>query len=666
MKLNHARLQPHPTLALLAASALALAAAAAFAHPAPAPTSPPEPETAAPQPKRTLDSNAAVSSDTQRMTRQMRDTMGECAPLDAAMDAYRALLLDADPTGATIRGQPGFSGRLADVSAPARAARLARTKSILDSLAPLEKSVPDSRREDLLVLERTTRLALAGAPFHREQLSVDDRGGPQTDLLQLPDSLPLRTPAELAAYAQLLEGVPRYIDDTIANLRAGLAAKRVQPKCAVVSIVAQARAQITPEIIANPASSVFARPFGILAPTDPTAVRGVAAVKSAVLPAFARLADFLANEYVPACRDTVGASAGVDGLAAYEHALRAHTTTSMSAQEIHDLGLREVARIKAEMRSVIARTDFPQRATLQDDALFEAFVHDLRTDPRFYFATPAELMAGYRDIAKRIDPALSALFGTLPRNPYGVREIPRVVALASPTAYYYEGSIKAGVPGYFMANTTALPQRPRYEMVALTLHEAMPGHHLQIALAQELERIHPLRTMLDFTAFVEGWGLYSESLGLEMPASTVTLIPALTPDSRQRDESRGLFADPYDDFGRLNYEMWRALRLVVDTGIHAFGWSRQRAIDFMLANSALSPLNIEREVDRYIAWPGQACAYKIGELTIKRLRKESAAALGDRFSIRAFHDHLLGAGAIPLDALEARMKAWTAAQMQSK
>jgi len=296
------------------------------------------------------------------------------------------------------------------------------------------------------------------------------------------------------------------------------------------------------------------------------------------------------------------------------------------------------------MLAVIARTDWyaadPARAKLPDDERFAAFIRYLRTDPRFYCASAEELLARYRDVCKKIDPKLPALFGTLPRLTYGVREIPRFMAPAQTTAYYQPGSPQRGEPGYFYANTYKLEQRPTYEFIPLSLHEAVPGHHFQIALAQELAGAREFRKDLDSTAFTEGWALYAERLGIEM----------------------GFFGDPYDDFGRLLYEMWRACRLVVDPGMHAFGWSRERAIDFMKANTALSELNIVNEVDRYIGWPGQACGYKIGELTIRRLRKEAEQALGAGFDIRRFHDAVLLDGPIPLDLLEQNIRAWIAAE----
>jgi uncharacterized protein (DUF885 family) len=273
---------------------------------------------------------------------------------------------------------------------------------------------------------------------------------------------------------------------------------------------------------------------------------------------------------------------------------------------------------------------------------FEEFLQFLRTDPRFFFTDSASLLMAYRDIAKRIDPGLIRLFGTLPRTPYGVIAVPTYAEKSQTTAYYLQGSPDAGRPGYFYANTYNLKARPKWEMEALTVHEAVPGHHLQIALAQELDSVPEFRKHGGYTAFVEGWGLYSESLGDEL----------------------GLYKDPYSKFGQLTYDMWRAVRLVVDTGIHSLGWSRQRAIDFFKANSSKSEHDIVVEIDRYIAWPGQALAYKIGQLKITELRAYTTAELGDAFDIRAFHDQVLGNGAVPLDVLEMHMKAWVARQKQ--
>ena len=353
-----------------------------------------------------------------------------------------------------------------------------------------------------------------------------------------------------------------------------------------------------------------------------------------------RLGDFVVNEYLPKARKTTAAFDLPDGEAYYAHQLRVMTTTDMSAREIHQLGLTEVKRIKAEMLEVIRNTDFMERNPAareqSDEALFKRFIQYLRKDSRFYYDDPEALLRGYRDICKQVDPWLPKLFKTLPRLSYGVKAIPDFMAPNQTTAYYSSGDIRNAEPGWFYANTYALDQRPRYEMIALALHEAVPGHHFQISIAQELEGLPQFRKDAYFTAFGEGWALYAERLGIEM----------------------GLYSDPYDDFGRLLYEMWRACRLVVDTGMHAFYWSRGRGIQFMKSNTALSELNIENEIDRYLSWPGQACAYKIGELKIRELRERAEREMGRAFRLRHFHDELLGAGALPLMILEQRIDAY--------
>jgi uncharacterized protein (DUF885 family) len=315
--------------------------------------------------------------------------------------------------------------------------------------------------------------------------------------------------------------------------------------------------------------------------------------------------------------------------------VRAQTTTDWSPERIHQLGLAEVARIRAEMLTLMQKTGY------KGD--LGSFFEMLRTDKRFFFGDKRELLEAYRDIAKRIDPELPRLFRTLPRLPYGVWPTPAYSEKTAPTAYYTPGAPELGRPGRFWANTYDLRSRPKWEMEALTLHEAVPGHHLQIARAQELGDVAEFRKWEGFTAFVEGWGLYAESLGGEL----------------------GLYQDPYSKFGQLTYEMWRAIRLVVDTGMHAKGWSRAQAIQFFVDNSSKTRHDIEVEIDRYIAWPGQALAYKIGELKLKELRAWAQQELGDKFSIRDFHDEILGAGALPLDVLDGRVRRWVAAEKRA-
>jgi uncharacterized protein (DUF885 family) len=304
----------------------------------------------------------------------------------------------------------------------------------------------------------------------------------------------------------------------------------------------------------------------------------------------------------------------------------------MTPEQIHELGLAEVKRIRAEMDAIIKRVGFK--------GSFEKFCAFLRKDRQFYYTDADSLLRGYRDIAKRVDPELARLFGKLPRLPYGVKAIPAFAEKSQTTAYYQPGSVQAGRPGWYYANTYALDTRPKWEMEALTLHESVPGHHLQISLAQEMPDAPEFRKHLSYTAFVEGWGLYSESLGTEM----------------------GFYQDPYMKFGQLTYEIWRAARLVVDTGMHSMGWTRQQAIDYFIANSSKSQHDITVEIDRYIVWPGQALAYKIGELKLKELRAYATKELGPKFDVRQFHDRVLENGAVPLDVVETHVKDWVAAE----
>ncbi|HWK89847.1 MAG TPA: DUF885 domain-containing protein, partial [Longimicrobium sp.] len=362
------------------------------------------------------------------------------------------------------------------------------------------------------------------------------------------------------------------------------------------------------------------------------AAAGREAISTSVVPGFRDFLAFLRAEYLPAGRPGIAASDLPNGRAVYAQRVRAYTTLDVTADQVHETGLREVARIRAEMDSLIRKTGFT--------GSFAEFVQFLRTDPRFYVATPEALLQHTSLVLKRMDGELPRLFGRLPRMSYGIKEIPAFMAPGTTTAYYSPPAGDFTRSGTYWVNTYDLRSRPLYEVEALSFHEAVPGHHMQVALAQELEGVPQFRRFASFTAFVEGWALYAEKLGKEV----------------------GFFTDPYSDFGRLTYEMWRACRLVVDTGMHAKGWTRQQAIDFMAANSALTLLNITNEVDRYIAWPGQALGYKMGQMKISELRAEAERALGPRFDLRAFHDVVLGSGAVPLTVLEGNVREWIASR----
>ncbi|QOJ00464.1 MAG: DUF885 domain-containing protein [Phycisphaeraceae bacterium] len=570
--------------------------------------------------------------------------------LTAILDEHVEWVAREFPEQSSKGGDDRYAHLLTDVTPAAVERRLAEVRDRLDRLRALTAGATPTEDQsiDARILELDLEYRLADAPYYPEQLPVTARAGVQVWLPQLPESVPLDTTARRESYVRRLEAMGEHLDAQVAQMRAGMAAGRVPPRVVMLGSAEQALAHATPELKASPQGSRFYTPFAAAPADDALAARALAAVRDVVIPAFDRLGVFLRDEYIPACRETLGESSGVDGPASYAVKVRLFTTTDLTPQQVHETGLSEVARLRAEMFTVIARSDFPDRDRLAGDELMRAFLRYLRTDPRFYYTDKEDLLRGYRDIAKRVDAELPRFFGRLPRLPYGVRELPAFMAPASPPAYYYPGSLDAGLAGNMVANTYRLDQRPTYDMVALTLHEACPGHHLQIALAQEAQG-HPVRTIADFTAFVEGWALYAERLGLEMEGGTGR-------------GGEGLYRDPYDDFGRLSFEMWRACRLVVDTGIHALGWSRQQAIDYMLAHTALAPLAVEREVDRYIGWPGQATAYKIGELRVSATRRRAEAALGARFNLREFHDVVLAAGATPLDVLDERVDRWIASR----
>ncbi len=563
----------------------------------------------------------------------------------ALMNRAIELAYEADPISVgAILGDESRNDQLADLSAKAINARLERKQALFDELKAMDRagfSDADVLDADLLAYQWQNDLRLA--EFKRWQMPISSINGPQVWLPQMGERVIMQSTKHRQDYLTRLKRIPIMIGDQIDNMRLGISQGRVPPRVVMGSVVEQSLAQASRAFRDDPSLSPFYKPFLEMDQDDPIAIEARAVIVDRLIPVYQELAIFLQNEYLPACRDSIAAADGVDGIEAYNALIASHTTLpELSADEIHEIGLHEVARIKAEMHEVIGTTSFGQHAAhLGEDALFSAFVKYLRTDPRFYYTEPQDLLTGYRVMAKMIDGELPKLFRVLPSLPYGVKPLPAFSAESAPTAYYYPGSFETGRAGNFMANLSLLDQRPTYEMMALTLHEAMPGHHLQIALAQELKDQHPIRKTMGFTGFVEGWGLYSEKLGLEMG-----------------EGPNGLYADPYDNFGRLNFEMWRAMRLVVDTGMHSKGWTRERAVEFMRTNSALSAHNIEAEINRYIGWPGQATGYKIGELKILALRANAEAALGEAFDLRAFHEELLSDGAVPLPVLEQKISRW--------
>lgn len=446
---------------------------------------------------------------------------------------------------------------------------------------------------------------------------------------------PIQSADDAEAWLSRLGALPAMYRQSVANARRGIETGYTQPRIIVDRALATARAQVATM------EQTLLTPLASMPDTIPAAQqeefrnRARTIIRDQILPVHRETVTFIESEYLPAARPGLGLRSVPGGEDLYRYLVRSYTTTDMTPEQIHELGNQEVARIRALMEEEIRASGFHGN--------FAAFQRFLRTDPQFYARTPEDLIEHASEVAKRADGQLPRLFGTLPRLSYGIRVIPAEQAEGSTTAYYTQGSAALGQSGTYWVNTTHLDQRPFYELPALTVHEAMPGHHLQISRAQELGELPYFRRNAFETAFVEGWGLYAESLGEDM----------------------GMYRTPYERFGRLSYEMWRACRLVADTGIHWMGWDIEQARRCFAENTALSPHNIQTELERYIATPGQALAYKIGELTMQRLRREATTALGDRFDIRAFHDELLSAGAVPMDVLEARMRRWVARQQEA-
>lgn len=535
------------------------------------------------------------------------------------------------PEAATYNGFPGQNARWSDLSPAVRERQRAELERPIKALATIDRN--SLGPEDQLyydLFQRQFALAREGLRFPDELLPLNQMGGVQQAIAQTLSIMPANRPADFADMIARLDASGKLVDQTLALLREGLARGITPPRITLRDVPQQ----VLNNLPADPRDSAVFRPFRELPATIPAAeqaalrARALAAITNVFYPKFRELHRFLAEDYVPKARESIAATALPDGDAWYAFRVRRSTTTALTPREIHALGQAEVKRIRAGMEKVIAQVGFK--------GSFAEFLQFLRTDRQFYFERGTELLAGYRDVSKRVDLQLPKLFGRLPRLPYGVLPIPGYAEKSQTTAYYQPGAASYGRPGVFYANTYALETRPKYEMEALTLHEAVPGHHLQIALAQELEGVPEFQKHAETTAFVEGWALYGEKLGEEM----------------------GFFTDPYSKFGQLTYEMWRAIRLVVDTGIHSLGWSRDQAIEFFKANAAKTEHDIVVEVDRYIVWPGQALAYKLGELKIRELRALAEKELGDHFDVRRFHDELLGKGALPLDVLEPRMKAW--------
>ena len=555
-------------------------------------------------------------------------------PLNTLVADYEAYALADDPITAGGEGDRAALSRLPDVTPAADAARAKALKAFQARLAALDaRNLSEDAQLNRAFLAWTLDRQVRSLAFDEARMPFNSDGGFHSTLGYLAATTPVRSAADARAWIDRLNAIPAYYAANIANARRGVTAGFTQPRSTNDQVLARAK-----EMLAAPVETdVLLTPLQTLPASIPVsqqlALRAQATemVRDRVRPAQREFVAFLEREYLPASRKSLAARSLPDGERYYAWLVSDHTTTTLTPDEIHAAGLAEVARIRGEMDGVIAETGF------KGD--FKAFLAILRSDPRFYATSREDLLEKSSRIAKRIDDKLPGWFATLPRLTYGVRPVPADIEANYTTGRYFSGSPAQGVAGGYMVNTAKLDQRPLYELPALTLHEAVPGHHLQIALGQELQGVPAFRRNAGVTAFTEGWGLYAEKLGGEM----------------------GVYQDPYERFGRLSYEMWRACRLVADTGLHWKGWSLDQARACFTDNTALSPLNIEVELARYVSWPGQALAYKVGEMKIVQLRTRAQAELGDRFDIRRFHDAVLLAGPLPLDLLASRVDLWVKA-----
>ncbi len=552
------------------------------------------------------------------------------AALDALFAAEWDYEMEEHPVRASLRGDRRHGDRWDDLSLAAIERRHRHDVDLLARLRTIDRAtLAPASQLDLELFVRARQLAVDAHPFKLHLLAMSQLDGVH-HVHDVADGLRFETLKDYDDWLLRLRALPAHVEQVTLLLREGMRARVVHPKI----VMERVPAQIDKLTSGDPEASALFKPLkrfpSSIAEADRArltqAIRDT--IATAVVPAFRRLKDFVEVEYLTSCFDQVGAWQLPDGDALYAFQARRFTTTAMTPQQIHDVGLREVARIRREMQRVMETIGM--KGTLAD--LFAM----LRTDPRFYFKTADELFEAYAALAKRIDPKLVKLFRRLPRTPYGVEPVPAATAPDAPTAYYRPPAADGSRAGTFFINLYKPEIRPKWEMTALVLHEAMPGHHLQVALAMERKDTPLFRQEARWTAFVEGWGLYAESLGDEM----------------------GLYEDPFAKLGQLTFEMWRAVRLVVDTGMHHLRWERRRAIEFFLENTPRQEMDAVNEVDRYIAWPGQALAYKIGELKIRALRTKAQAALGDRFDVRDLHEVILGGGAVPLDVLEQRVDAW--------
>jgi uncharacterized protein (DUF885 family) len=537
--------------------------------------------------------------------------------------------LEDSPIFASLLGNKKFNQNITSNSIKSFQTNKLKFKENLKNLNSFNFEQLDSDNKlNYQLKEISLKNSIEASNYPSYYMSLNQRGGVQS-YYETGDRLVYESRQD---YEDWLIRLSKYVDNitnTKNNLKEGLEKGYTQPQLVTKQVISQIDNILNSNIENNPYLKIFLKAdnsFFKRGEKEDLINRAKELIKINIIPAYIDLNNFLKTVYLPNSRQSIGLSAVPDGALWYEYAARYHTTTNLTPDEIHNIGLKEVKRIRNEMEQIIK--------DLEWDGDFKSFLNYLRTSPRFYYDNPDDLLNAYLIMAKSIDPLLPKIFKVFPRSPYGVIPIPAESAPFTTTAYY--NSPAKGRPGYFYANLYKPESRPKYEIPVLTVHEAVPGHHFQISIAQELENVPTFRKYQSFTAFVEGWGLYSEELG----------------------EFMNLYDDPYDKFGQLTYDMWRAIRLVVDTGMHYKNWSRQDAIDLFIENTAKSKLDIENEVDRYIAWPGQALAYKIGQLKILELRNKAEKELGDKYDIKDFHHEVLKRGSLPLDILEFYINEW--------
>jgi uncharacterized protein (DUF885 family) len=560
------------------------------------------------------------------------------AQVKALVDEYWAMSLKEAPIYASSLGIDTYANEVGDFSLAGRDRFAVASAAILAKLQKVDASqLNPADKIEYGILKRTLEEAVEANTFGQRAINFSTYSGWHQNFAGMSDNLPFRNKADYQSYNMRLKQYVRVNEESIAVGNAAIKGKYTLP----CEILPGYEKGISGLIATDVRQSRYFQPYARSKPDNVSETEwkalgdeAAAAISTIIYPALNKHLDWFANSYKPACAKAPGISAQPGGRDYYNFRIRQETTTTLNADQIHEIGLGEVARIRAEMVEVAKKAGYDSR---------EAFIQHLRTNPKYYAKTPEELMEKVARVNKIIDGKMPSLFKRLPRLPYGIKEIPAEIAEGTTTAYYSPGSPAIGVAGFYYVNTSKLDQRPLWEIPALSVHEAVPGHHHQIALQQELDLSDFRKNGAFFTAFVEGWGLYSERLGIEM----------------------GLYDSPAKDMGRLSYEMWRACRLVVDTGIHAKGWTKAQAIQFMTDNTALSAANIEAEVNRYISWPGQALAYKLGELKIRELRELASKELGPKFDLAAFHDTVLGQGAVPLDVLEGMVKDWIAREKAS-